>query len=164
MPAKGPASSLMINLFSEANIIHVYSRAQAIEDGALIDVTATAMEAGIKHPVSVTNQVWAELIVPAKVLRERFGQYEDGRLWDVVWMLRSAITGLIKPVKHYREGLNDVIHFQVYALMLVKRQKITRDKVIDYKRRELQLVTLKAVCGPGDNMEPVITIMFPDES
>jgi hypothetical protein len=25
------------------------------------------------------------------------------------------------------------------------------------------LVTLKAVCGPGDTPEPVITIMLPDE-
>jgi len=26
-----------------------------------------------------------------------------------------------------------------------------------------ELVTLKAVCGPGDNGKPVITIMKPDE-
>jgi len=26
-----------------------------------------------------------------------------------------------------------------------------------------ELVTLKAACGPGDNGEPVITIMKPDE-
>lgn len=154
----------MLDLFGEADIIYSYSRAQAIEDRVLVDVTSTAMEAGIKHPVAVTNQVWAELIVPAKVLAERFGQSEDGRLWDVVWMLRSAITGEVRPVDHYQEGVNDVIHFQVYVLMLVKRQKTIGDKVIDYKRREQQLVTLKSVCGPGDNLEPVITIMFPNES
>ena len=26
-----------------------------------------------------------------------------------------------------------------------------------------ELVTLKAICGPGDRGEPVITIMLPDE-
>jgi hypothetical protein len=25
------------------------------------------------------------------------------------------------------------------------------------------LVRLKAVCGPGDNAEPVVTVMMPDE-
>jgi hypothetical protein len=29
--------------------------------------------------------------------------------------------------------------------------------------KELKLVELKAVCGPGDNSEPVITIMLPEE-
>jgi len=31
------------------------------------------------------------------------------------------------------------------------------------KEKQPRAVTLKAVCGPGDNLEPVITIMTPDE-
>jgi hypothetical protein len=29
--------------------------------------------------------------------------------------------------------------------------------------RAPQLVTLRAACGPGDNGEPVVTVMMPDE-
>jgi hypothetical protein len=35
-------------------LIHAYSRSQAIEDGVLIDATATAREAGIRYPVALT--------------------------------------------------------------------------------------------------------------
>jgi hypothetical protein len=31
------------------------------------------------------------------------------------------------------------------------------------KARQRRLVTLKAMCGPGDQGEPVITIMLPEE-
>jgi hypothetical protein len=31
------------------------------------------------------------------------------------------------------------------------------------ERTKQETVQLKAVCGPGDNAEPVITIMLPDE-
>ena len=31
------------------------------------------------------------------------------------------------------------------------------------KERQRRVVTLKAVCGPGDRAEPVITIMLPRE-
>ena len=147
----------MIKEFKQADLIFTYTRAQAIEDGVLIDVSDTAAEEGVLYPVAVTARVWAELIVPALVLRERFCQSEKGRLLDVFGMLRSAVIGRIKPVKRYRDGLNDVIHFQVPVQMLVQRQKVVK------KKREVQLITLKAVCGPGDYMEPVITIMMPDE-
>lgn len=35
-------------IFTVEDIISTYSRAQAIEDGVLVDVTETAKEAGIK--------------------------------------------------------------------------------------------------------------------
>jgi hypothetical protein len=35
------------------------------------------------------------------------------------------------------------------------------DVMDDPKRRKT--ITLKATCGPGDDLEPVITVMFPDE-
>jgi hypothetical protein len=34
--------------------------------------------------------------------------------------------------------------------------------VMDDPKRQ-KTITLKATCGPGDNLEPVITVMFPDE-
>jgi hypothetical protein len=33
----------------------------------------------------------------------------------------------------------------------------------DNRERTPPLVALKAVCGPGDQAEPVVTVMMPDE-
>jgi hypothetical protein len=35
--------------------------------------------------------------------------------------------------------------------------------VMNNDRDPAKTITLKAACGPGDNREPVITVMFPDE-
>jgi hypothetical protein len=42
-------------MFDRRDLIHAYSRCQAIEDGVLIDATATAREAGIRYPVDLTT-------------------------------------------------------------------------------------------------------------
>jgi hypothetical protein len=41
-------------MFEEADLIHRYTRAQAIADGVLIDVSAVARKAGITYPVALT--------------------------------------------------------------------------------------------------------------
>ena len=75
-------------LFEDADLIHSYSRADAIRDGVLIDVTQTAKEAGFKFPVALTAAVQAKyVVVPPGVEC----QDEMGRLWDVLTMLRFAI-------------------------------------------------------------------------
>lgn len=126
-------------MFSNADVIHSYSRSQAIADGILIDVTTTAKEAGLKLPVALTAAVKAKCVtVPAKVVC----QDEAGRLWDVLWMLRHYIS---------RSAGGSVLTFHV-------RVRNTN------RRGTPPIVTLKAVCGPGDNGEPVITIMLPEES
>lgn len=126
------------NLFGP--VIHSYSRAEAIADGNLIDVSAAAREAGIKFPCAVTRAVWDRYVaIPEGIV----AQDESGRLWDVVYMLRVAI----------RKGAGgDLIRFQLY-MRNSKRERLDRR----------DLVTLKAMCGPGDDAEPVITIMLPEE-
>ena len=37
-------------MFENADLIHRYSRADALRDGVLIDVSPTAREAGIRYP------------------------------------------------------------------------------------------------------------------
>ena len=37
-------------MFENADLIHRYTRADATRDGVLIDVSATATEAGFKYP------------------------------------------------------------------------------------------------------------------
>ncbi len=120
-----------------AEITSSYSRAQAIDDGELVDVSSVAKEAGIKLPVAMTRTAWCRCVeVPPGV----HCQDESGRLWDVVWMLRCAIRG----------SRGDTILFGVHVRH-------------DNREQTPPLVRLKAMCGPGDNAEPVITVMMPDE-
>ena len=57
------------NPFENAPIIFQYSRAQAIEDGVLIDLTEWAKELGFKVPVACTAAVWNGYIVPTERTR-----------------------------------------------------------------------------------------------
>ena len=128
-----------MSLFDDAEIISVYTRAQALEDGVLVDVSKVAREAGITYPVAVTRSVWGQYVeVPAGVI----GQDEAGRLWDVVWMLRHAIRSA--------KAGQDTILYKLHVRN-------------DNRERTPPLVTLKSVCGPGDEGEPVITVCMPDE-
>jgi hypothetical protein len=119
-------------------LIHSYSRAEAIVDGLLIDVSEMAKEAGFQFPVALTRAVFEKCVaVPPGVVC----QDEAGRLWDVVYMLRLAVRG--------GEGGSEV-RFGVHV----------RD---DNWEGTPPLVRLKALCGPGDDGEPAITVMLPDE-
>jgi hypothetical protein len=121
-----------------AELIHRYTRADALRDGVLIDVSATAREAGFKYPVALTAAAWVKcVVVPSDV----HCQDEAGRLWDVLTMLRWAI----KRGKDSAE-----VRFGVHVRN-------------DNRDRTPPLVRLKALCGPGDQGEPVITVMLPDE-
>ena len=53
--------------------ISTYSRAQAIEDGILVDVSDTAREAGFTIPVAATRTVWNRLIA----LPEGYRGFQD---------------------------------------------------------------------------------------
>jgi hypothetical protein len=125
-------------VFDHADVIHRYSRADAIRDGALIDVTPTARESGIRYPVALTRAVWERWVaVPPGVIC----QDESGRLWDVLYLLRWAVG---------RSDDGPVVRFGVHVRN-------------DNREGTPPLVRLKAVCGPGDQGEPVVTIMLPDE-
>src|SRR5436305_775637 len=83
-----PQSTEAQPMFEEADLIHRYTRADALRDGVLIDVSATAREAGIRWPVALTRTVWERCVrVPPGVVC----QDEAGRLWDVLFLLRLAI-------------------------------------------------------------------------
>lgn len=123
----------------DEHILHTYSRAQAIADGVLIDVTKAAKEAGFRIPAALTHAVWCQCVeVPDGVE----GQDEVGRLWDILHMLRFAIA---------REKKNsNTTLFQLHVRN-------------DNRESLPPLMELKAVCGPDDDGQPCITIMLPDE-
>jgi hypothetical protein len=136
-PAQPQAPS--VSFWADAVVISRYTRAQALEDGVLVDAGTMAKEAGFTFPVALTHAVWHGFIEPDPRAMG-LGQSTDGRLWDTLQCLRVAIRKA--PVGQ------DTIRFRVLYVMATAQRK---------------LVDLKAVCGPGDNAEPVITVMLPEE-
>jgi hypothetical protein len=61
-----------------------------------------------------------------------------GRLWDLLWMFRCAAQ---------RGSGRSVLLFQV----------------IFVKKGRQRTETIKAICGPGDDMAPVVTLCLPTE-
>jgi len=125
------------SLFSDYDVVYTYTRAQAIADGALVDVTRTARAAGLRFPVALTAELWNSFIIPPRE-SELNCMSIDGRLWTTLYLFRCAAA----------ECESDMLCFDVPYVM---------------KGRAQTLVKLKAVCGPGDSGEPVITIMLPYE-
>ena len=120
-------------------VIHRYTRAEALADGVLVDLSQWAAETGFVVPVACTRSVWESYIVPSEDTRS-MGQSERGRAHDVLFMLFHAI-------RHTnREG--SVVHYDVGFLMPGSKHETVR---------------LKAICGPGDRGEPVMTILMPHE-
>lgn len=119
-------------------VIYAYTRAQAIEDGVLVDAGGLAAEAGLLYPVAVTRTLYDGYIVP-KEKEIAQGQSVTGRFWDVVWMLGCKIRGL--SLQEKKDA--DILFYDV--IFSGKSQ------------------TLKCVCSPGDTPAPVLTIMLPDE-
>lgn len=134
-----------------------YSRAQALSDGLLVDLTTATDEkgqnlcpqAGFKVPVAITRTAWAKTIEAGgswkpdgngEALVLNGGQSLTGRLWDVLWTLRVASC---------KAANTDRVHFQVLV-----------DARGDGHR---EMVRLWALCGPGDDAESVITIMLEGE-
>lgn len=128
------------NPFEDAPVIFSYTRAQAIEDGVLVDLTEWSKETGFKVPVACTAAVWQACIVPPRGT-EALGQSERGRAHDLLWMLFAAI-------KASRDSQRDHI---LYRVLFLQAPEKTEE------------VTLKAHFGPGDDGQPVVTIMMPDE-
>ena len=50
----------LADLFGE--VIYAYTRAQAIADGVLIDVSELSRDAGFRHPVAMTSGAWADCV------------------------------------------------------------------------------------------------------
>ena len=129
------AAATSESLFGE--VIYSYTRKQAIEDGVLVDVSSMAKEAGFKFPVALTSAVYEDCVVWGDEDNKRQTHQDvDGRLWDVLWMASLAA----------RSGGRE-IRFSLYRVPRGGRGHVAR------------LVTLKAICGPGDDAEPVVTVM-----
>ncbi|OPY44060.1 MAG: hypothetical protein A4E42_01095 [Methanoregulaceae archaeon PtaU1.Bin222] len=129
--------------FSNDEIIFAYTRADALNDGVLVELPDKIVnDAGIKVKVAVTRTVWDDYLAP-DYLQDLPGQSMEGRTWDLLWMFGCAAR---------RSRHTSTIQYRVLFATLKESGSITTDDVL-----------LKAVCGPGDHGEPVITIMLPWE-
>ncbi len=124
--------------FDDVPVIFSYTRKQALEDGVLVDLTEWAAQTGFVIPVACTSAVWHQYIVPPEQTRD-LGQSERGRGHDLLWVLFNAIK---------RQAEGDTVMFKVIFLQARNRQ---------------ETVKLKAIIGPGDSADPVITILRPEE-
>ncbi len=78
-------------MFEDADLIHRYTRAEALEDGTLVDVTETAKGVGFRIPVALTRTAWSGCVAWTEEDNERVVyQDESGRLWDLLWMAINA--------------------------------------------------------------------------
>ena len=126
------------SFFGADDLIHVYTRARAIADSALVDVSATAHEAGFLIPVALTATVHADV----NDLSGRYvtaGQDARGRLWDLLFLARLNAA---KPENTDTSEFVFELHMPV---------------------GEGQKYSAKAMIGPGDDEQPVLTLLLPTE-
>jgi len=124
------------------DLIYSYTRKQAIEDGVLVDLmqpeTAPLVcEAGFRLPLAMTATAFGKAVAPIGGELPP-GQDLNGRLWDVLTVLRHAIR---------RNRDTDRVHFTVAV----------------WNGQRHEDVKLWAQIGPGDDGQPVITIMLEGE-
>jgi hypothetical protein len=121
------------NVFGD--VIFSYTRAEAIADGVLADLSAQCPDVcrqHYKHPIACTAAVWAMIEETAAIP----GHDVIGVVSDILWMSRRAQT----------EAPDE-------------STRLFRVLLGDPENPE----ELKMCCGPGDHLEPVLTIMLPHE-
>lgn len=114
--------------------ISTYTRAQALEDGVLVDVTSQA-QGSFKTPVALTAELWARItdILPGT---------------DRETIVNVRLTELFRAAEAAAETAPKGTRRVSFPMLMASREGVSS-------------VTILADCGPGDRGEPVITIGFP---
>jgi hypothetical protein len=135
------------NPFENAPVIFAYTRAQALADGVLVELSE-ARNFGFKLQVVCTERVWRSLVMDRQEPHRTVGQrVREGAL------LRAAFLAAKAKIAMERAGVPDPqpdrLDFYVAA-------------EIDGERKDVQLYML---IHPDDDgsFKPCGTIMFPDE-
>lgn len=124
---------------NDCNVIFSYTRAQALADGVLIDVTDEAKAHGFKVPVAVTDHLYHGYVEMVSGLESQ-GQSTAGRLHDLLSLAMFAART--------SKG-TDRVTFKVDFLMNPNRK---------------ETVEVIAHIGPGDDGAiPVLTLMLPGD-
>ena len=116
----------------------IRDREAAIQAGALIDVTSTALELGITFPVTITRPLWEMGIVTNQSLSE---EDQTSRLRDVLMAFRLRLAGLTT--------VSPLLDFPV--LLALPPSKVP------------QPVPLFALIQPDPTHEANVTLLLPKE-
>ncbi len=121
------------------NLIYSYTRAQAIADGVLVDVTDAARAVGFKVHTAVSEHLYHGYVEPPDGLIGE-GQSTTGRLHDLLFLVLCS-------AKKIHTGA-DRATVRIAFLMEPGRT---------------ETVDVIAHIGPGDQGEPVLTLMLPED-
>ena len=141
-------------VFGPTELISVYLRQQAIEEGVLVDCTDDPFDelnrnAGLRFDVALTRAVFERYVeVP-----EQFKTWQDikGRYWDMIWMFAHA-------ARQRHNGTELLFQF-----LCIPNGSDCWSNEKPGSSPDQRLVQLKAVSGPGDRGEPCLTFMLPGE-
>lgn len=131
-------------------VLSVYTRAQAIDDGVLVDLTEWARETGFKVPVACTAAVWD--VIEPNVAEQALGQDARGRGHDVLWLAWLAIKR--KRHDEWTPERPELLYEVGFAM---------KGRGEGRMRKRFETHRLKIHSGPGDEGEHVLTIMLPEE-
>lgn len=142
-------------------VISSYSRAQAIEDGVLVDLTPIAE--GLRYPVAVTRAVWGAVERAASALVLTGGGREamrletkrgrGGRELALLLTARSLIADLRIAA---RRTPGDTAQFEWMPGLDLGVLRVVDESVAGVK--------VWSRCGPGDDAAPVLTVMLEGEN
>lgn len=124
----------MEDIFGE--VISTYSRAQAIEDGVLVDGNQEELDEvsrqHYKYPIAMTYEVFH---IMEKVVTAKRSSCDFKGVWhDICWMARSPLARAIDQTT------------QVFQVKIGRKNH-----------------QLKIVCGPNDDLTPCLTVMLKDQ-
>jgi hypothetical protein len=127
------------SLFGGVVFIEGCSRAQAIDDGFLVDLMQgdflDVCKQHFKFPIACTTTVFE--IIKKAVENPKYANDYAGVLHDILYMSKVNSRSLSESIKLFQVIIRGAGRKQIY--------------------------TFKLCCGPGDSREPVITIMMPNE-
>jgi uncharacterized protein DUF6573 len=140
----------MPGFWDDAEVIHRYTREQAIADGVIVPVEQLvpdepdfASQAGWKIPVALTPAL-AAIVRPTERERDECMQDMKGRLWDVLYM---GFVYVRKQMR-YRPDVQELVFPTIF--WLVGRE--------EYGEKRQRTLHLKARVGAGDEGEPTLLI------
>ncbi|WP_243312301.1 DUF6573 family protein [Fundidesulfovibrio agrisoli] len=124
--------------FSDSPIIFSYTRADALVDGVLIDLSPVAQTYGFKLPFAISDALYHGYVMPPEGLSGE-GQSLEGRLHDLLTLAMVAA----------RKSLGeDRVYFDIAFLM---------------RPGKLEKVRVVLHVGPGDSGEAVLTLCLPED-
>jgi len=120
----------------EFDVIHSYTRKQALEDGVLVDLNRFEVcRHHYKHPIACTDTVWA--IIEQSVRNKKHCNDYQGILHDMLWMSRVCRRVIDASTV-------------IFTVIITGAGRGRNHE-------------FKMVCGPDDDGAPCLTIMLPNE-